>query len=261
MYKRNKIITTMKKTIIIAAALAAMTACNKSLIEMTPAQEFGTISLGVTADTEMIVTKATELDATAAKDYIVTLSGSQKNWERTYSEITDDDKKMPAGSYTMSAKNISDEAAVAGNGAMQLVCPATSVEVQAGNNTPVELICSVANSKVTVNFDSAFTEVFTLATEPVVLDPSGRNIAMTPGAHETAEAAWFNDGTTVNWTLTATVKSTSAQKTYSGSFPAEKAEWNQLTFKAGANGTISLVIMVDDEITEVPVEETIDPLS
>lgn len=252
----------MKKTIIIAAALAAMTACNKSLIEMTPAQEFGTISLGVTADTEMVVTKAvSELDAAAAKDYIVTLTGSQKNWEKTYSEITEDDKKMPAGSYTMTAKNISDAAAIEGNGAMQLVSPETPVTVEAGKNTPVELTCSVVNSKVTVNFDEAFSEVFTIESEPVVLDPDGRTIAMTPGDHESAEVAWFNDGTTVNWTLTATVKSTGIEKTYNGSFAAEKAKWNQLTFKAGANGTISLVIKVDDQITEVPVEETIDPLS
>lgn len=252
----------MKKTIIIAAALAAMTACNKSLIEMTPAQEFGTISLGVTADTEMVVTKAgSELNATAAKDYIVTLTGSQKNWEKTYSEITVDDKKMPAGQYTMTAKNISDDAAIDGNGAMQLVSPETTVEVKAGDNTDVELTCSVANSKVTVNFESAFTDVFTIADEPVVLDPTGRKISMTPGDHESAEVAWFNDGTTVSWTLTAIVRSTSTEKTYMGSFPAEKAKWNQLTFKAGANGTISLVIKVDDQITEVPVEETIDPLS
>ena len=261
MYKRNKIITIMKKTIIIAAAIAAMTSCNKSLIEMTPTQEFGTISLGVTADTEMVVTKAVELDANAAKDYIVTLSGSQKNWEKAYSAISDEDKKMPAGAYTMTAKNISDEAAVTGNGAMQLVSEPVAVAVEAGKNTPVELICAVANSKVTVDFEEAFTDVFTLETEPVVLDPSGRNIAMTPGDHASAEAAWFNDGTSVNWTLTATVKSTSTVKTYSGSFTAEKAKWNQLTFKAGANGTISLVIKVDDQITEVPVEETIDPLS
>lgn len=251
----------MKKTIILAAALVAMTACNKSIIEVTPAEELGTITLGVTADTEMVVTKAeSALNAKDAADYIVTLSGS-KNWTKKYSEITDDDKKMSAGTYTMTAKNISDETAVSGNGAMQLVSPETSVIVEAGKNTPVELLCKVANSKVTVNFDEGFTKVFTVETEPVVLDPSGRKIAMTPGAHATAEAAWFNDGTTVNWTLTATVKSTSAQKTYTGSFSAEEAKWNQLTFKAGENGTISLVIKVDDTITEVPVSETIDPLS
>ena len=254
----------MKKTIIIATALAAMTACNKSLIEVSPAEDFGTISLGVTADTEMVVTKAvTELDATAAANYIVTLEGSQKNWTKAYSEISDDDKKMPAGSYTMTAKNISDEAAVSGNGAMQLVSLPTEVVVEAGDNTPVELTCTVANSKVTVNFEEGFDDVFTLEAEPVVLDPDVRKIAMTPGAHdsEATEAAWFNAGTTVYWTLSVTVKSTSAGKTYSGSFPANAATWNQLTFKAGENGTISLVIKVDDTITEVPVEETIDPLS
>ena len=48
----------MKKTIILAAALVAMTACNKSIIETSnPADGYGFIELGITADTEMVVTK------------------------------------------------------------------------------------------------------------------------------------------------------------------------------------------------------------
>ena len=43
----------MKKTIIIAAALAAMTACNKNVIEVVPADAFGYIDLGIMTDTEM----------------------------------------------------------------------------------------------------------------------------------------------------------------------------------------------------------------
>lgn len=48
----------MKKTIIIAAALVAMTACNKNLIEVSSVDGFGYINLGVSADTELVVTKA-----------------------------------------------------------------------------------------------------------------------------------------------------------------------------------------------------------
>ncbi len=249
----------MKKTIVIAAAIVAMTACNKTIIE-TPMADYGSISLGVAADTEMVVTKSGTLTAEAAKDYIITLSGSQKNWEKAFSEISDDDRKMAAGTYTMTAKNISDDAAVEGNGAMQLVSPETPVTVQAGKDTPVELSCAVANSKVTVNFADGFEDVFTYEAEPVTLDPAGRKIAMTPGAHETAEVAWFNDGTEVNWELTVTVKSTSVGKTYTGKFDATARNWNQLTFAAGADGTITLSITVDDTTVEVPVDEVIDPL-
>ena len=96
----------MKKTIVIAAAIVAMTACNKTIIE-TPMADYGSISLGVAADTEMVVTKSGTLTAEAAKDYIITLSGSQKNWEKAFSEISDDDRKMAAGTYIMTAKNIS----------------------------------------------------------------------------------------------------------------------------------------------------------
>ena len=48
----------MKKIIIFAAALAAMTACNKSVLETaTPSEGFGYINLGISADAEMVVTK------------------------------------------------------------------------------------------------------------------------------------------------------------------------------------------------------------
>ena len=47
----------MKKIMIAAAVLAALTACNKTLIEGPMADsEYGYINLGVTADTEMEVT-------------------------------------------------------------------------------------------------------------------------------------------------------------------------------------------------------------
>ena len=253
----------MKKTIIIAAALVAMTACNKNLIEVSSVDGFGYINLGVSADTELVVTKAETLDAAASADYTITLTGSQKNWTKKFSEIADDDKKMPAGTYTMTAQNISDDAAVAGNGAMLLIGENNNVVVEAGKATDVEITCAIANSKVTVNFDPEFTNVFDIEAEPVVLDPLGRAVAMTPGDHaaEGTEAAWFNDGTTVNWTLSVVVESTSQPKTYNGSFAVTAGTWNQLTFKAGKNGSISLVIKVDESIVEVPVEEIIDPLS
>lgn len=250
----------MKKTIIAAAALVAMAACNKSVIEMAPAS-YGTFSLGMSADTEIVATKADEngiLTDTEAADYIVTLSGSN-GWEKFYKNITEEDRTRPAGTYTLSACNISEAASVNGKGDMRLASEAQSVEIKAGQNTDVTISCKVVNSKVTVALADGFSSVF--ENVEIVLDPSARNLAMTAGDHsENADDAWFPVGE-VNWQLTATVVSTDMTKVYTGSFDAEAAKWNKLTFSAGQNGTLTLKIQVDKTITENPVTEVIDPLS
>lgn len=266
----------MKKTIIAAAALVALAACNKTIIE-TPVSDFGYISIDVSADSEMVVTKAeddgyTEVTGEDLNNYLFTLNnGSENIWDnKKFSEITDEDKKKPSGQYTMTVKSISDAAAVDGNGAMQLVGTETFT-VQSGEETPVTVLCSIANTKVTVALGEGFgnenDDVFTVSAEPVTLTQGDRDeVSMTPGAHdaEGVEEAWFNAGAAITWKLTATVRSTSQQKTYTGTIEAEDVvakKWNQLTFKAGTNGNITLTVKVDN--TTISVEEhtpEIDPL-
>lgn len=265
----------MKKTIIAAAALVALAACNKTIIE-TPVSDYGYISLGVSADAEMVVTKAeedsyTQVTGDDLNEYLFTLNnGTSNTWvNKPFSEITDDDKKVPSGQYTMTVKNISDADAVSGNGAMQLV-GTEAFDVQSGKETSVEVLCSIANTKVTValgeGFGSGDDDVFTVTKEPIVLTQGSRTgINMTPGNHDSEgdEEAWFNAGTAITWTLTATVKSTSETKTYSGNIAAENVvakSWNKLTFKAGTNGNITLTVKVDEKTTEQTYTPEIDPL-
>ena len=75
----------MKKIIIFAAALAAMTACNKSVFETAaPSEGFGYINLGISADAEMVVTKApTTPSSDALANYTVTLKqGETAKWTK-----------------------------------------------------------------------------------------------------------------------------------------------------------------------------------
>lgn len=247
----------MKKTIIIAAALAAMTACNKNLIEMTPAQELGTISLGVTADTEMVVTKAgSEFDT-----YNVTLKqGADVKWTKEYSAIQESDLKVPAGTYTIEVENLTEaEAAPTDNKGQVRVAGTADVTVQAGVSTPATVNCSAVNSRVTVA--NTFTEgVFTSAVATITDGTRGFEMAW---GHAEENGAYYSADKVIGWTLNVTLAN-GTKKTYSKSSATTTVakKWTQINFtNLNTDGTITVNIVVDGTITEtVVVSETIDPL-
>ena len=91
----------MKKTIIMAAVLVAMVGCNKSIIESPVADsDYGYINLGVTAETEMVLTKGiiTEADLAGYKVNLLKDGMQLDGWPKAYSSITDANWKVPAGS-------------------------------------------------------------------------------------------------------------------------------------------------------------------
>lgn len=273
----------MKKMIFAAAALVAMTACNTSLIER-PQSEYGTISLGITADVEMIETKA--MQAVTGNDlntYNITLTkGSTTVWgPKEYSAINDADLKQSAGAYVVTAENLTEteaESANSGKGAVR-VKGTGEVTVLAGQTQSANVECSPVNTKVTVDYAEGFALVFTEPTvtlqntEPVVVN--GQTVSrvnplpMTAG-HVEANAVYYNTTTTatINETqtavaaLTATIKATigSTQKTFTKTFNAPVAKWTKLTFAAGTDGKMTISISADGTISEVhTLEETIDP--
>jgi len=249
----------MKKTIIIAAALAAMTACNKSLIEMTPAQELGTISLGVTADTEMVVTKAgSEFDT-----YNVTLKqGETVKWTKEYSAIQESDLKVPAGTYTIEVENVTVEEAYATENGVIRVSGKSDVTVSAGVSSDCTVACTPQNSKVSFISDASFNEVFTAASVSVK-ESASRTVEMEVAqTHSDATAAYFEPAT-MTWTLTATTKLDSKKRTYSKEFSTTKAKWTQVAFTTGnTDGQITVTITVDGQITEtITITEEVDPFT
>lgn len=252
----------MKKTIIFAAALAAMTACNKSLIEVTPAEEFGTISFGVTADTEMLVTKAgSVMDAAALATYNVTLKqGETVKWSKEYSDITSEDLKQSAGTYTLYVENLTEEEAAPAEakGALR-VAGSADVIVKAGINNEVSVSCEAINSRVTVA--NNFTEGVFTAAELTITDGE-RALPMAWG-HTEENGAYYSAGKSLTWTLTVTL-SNGAKKTYTDpeATTTVAKKWTQINFSnSSTNGNIVVEIVVDGTISEtIEVSETIDPL-
>ena len=256
----------MKKTIIIAAALVAMAGCNKTIIE-TPMADYGYISLGVSADTEMVATKAisTEEDL---EGYTITLINTDKTqtvWSKVVGtdEIAEADWKVPAGNYKVTATNYTDGfySQNDGKGAVR-VYGEGAVAVTAGTTNTCTVACVPVNSMVSFTADKSFTDVFNSYSVEVV-ESDDRSVEMTVGSsHTSAGAAYFEPGT-LTWILTATPK-LGAESTYSRTFNVTAAKWTQVTFSSNnADGKISVVtITVDDTIDENdadPKVEIVDP--
>lgn len=250
----------MKKTIFLAAALVAMTACNKNVIEMAPAEGFGYINLGVTAETEMVITKGiiTEADLSG---YNITLTGSEGPlWTKEFEAIEESDWKVPAGNYSIYVENLTVEETYATSAGVVRVSGETTVAVTAGVSTACTVACTPQNSKVSFMYTSDFDTVFDNPSVSVT-ESAERTVNMTVGAeHLDENAAYFEVGQ-LTWTLTADLNGQT--KTYSKTFNTVKAKWTQVTFTTGStDGQIDVTITVDGEITDIDtITAVVDPFS
>lgn len=276
----------MKKTIIAAAALVAMTACNKTLIE-TPMTDsnYGYINLGITADTEMVVTKG--ISATDVNDIntynvalLVKSAGeyvpfwtSEKFEDVTinegyieYSDLSDPIFwTVPAGEYMIVVENKTISEALVTNGAVRVEGTET-FKVNAGAAKAVDVSCTPVNSKVTVSKTAAFDAAFTASS--VSVTGAGRNFYLNWTAKPEVKSntlyneAYFNAATQIAWNLSVTLTD-GTNKTYSNSnaLTTGAGTWSNIDFDASTtNGSINVTITVNNEfgIVEV-IQETINP--
>lgn len=272
----------MKKTFIIAAALVAMTACNKTLIEAPTAEEFGYINLGVTADTEMVITKATvsdeELDKYTVKvmkvvsggDQQVTTDASNQTLPTTYGEFKGKSYKIAAGNYYLVAENMT--AALAhpndAKGSKHISGTSETVTLAPGGTQGLNVECKVINSAVTVNFADGFTTTFENA-EVVVSEGTRSYKFGESGTLGHDNPVFFpanneeSNGSKVyyaNLSMSISANIAGTPKTYTLNRKAYRANWNKVTLAAGENGTITITITADDALNPQDLETiTIDP--
>ncbi len=272
----------MKKTFFAALALVCMASCDNQVIENPAAEEeYGYISLGVGADTEMVVTRAaTTLSPEQLANYNLSLAvkGGATKWESVkYSEVIAGAAtylKQPAGTYTMTATNLTEEEAYAlndGKGVVR-VSGTGEVTVVAGQNRECAIECNPINSKVSFRYTKQFAEAFAGNKTLVVSCPDGgddsyrivNNLAMSEGEVDASttgneDVAYFEAGKTLTWTLSAA--KTDVTKNYTNTFVTKAATWTVVTFDLGSTaGVIDVTITVNDEITTVEhVKAEVDP--
>lgn len=228
----------MKKTILAAAALVAMAACNKTLIENPVADsDYGYINLGITADTEMGI--ATKTSVNAPGTYRVKLvKKNNDSWENKWSDLETDTGVLgdgwvsysyltshnsdlltvPAGTYKFTVENIAENTVYDNsnpNGQMYVKGESGEITVVAGKSVSGSVACTVKNSKVIVKKGTGFDTYFKAAEIQVIAkksstDPEATTFNMNwtedPVAQE--ETTKYNEvflpaGTEVVWKLTA----------------------------------------------------------
>ena len=269
----------MKKIMIAAAVLVAMTACNKTLIESPIADsEYGYISLGISADTEMVTTK-TMTDVTNPGNYNIKIydasSPTAYKHDGKYSDIPASGVPVGAGNrYVVEAENITLEEAEENNsnyGELRVVGKTPDVLVEAGKTSNVEVNCYPVNTEVTVAFEGSFTNLFNNysvkvtedATNAVTIDKSLRTLDMY--VNNTPKHAYFNvdnDSVTLKWVLTAKNKD-GVEKSYYKTFTSAKATKTTLSFAGnGSNGSIIVSIKAETGMTKAKTTTyTIDPIT
>ena len=260
----------MKKIFLFAAAAAALVSCNKNVFQGTGSEElYGSISLGVNAESEMLVTKASPMSGDQLANYNITLTKIAEGvnevvWDHLeYSEITEKTNwKVPAGTYSLEVENYTtDEAAAAndGKGAVR-VLGTKNFTVEAGKTTDVAVECTPQNSRLSFAADEAFNSVFSSANVTATYDTRRVDLGTPAETHAASTSAYF-EPVTVNWTLTATPALGGTAKTFNRTVTLQTAKWSQVNFTTtNTDGAINIMVSVNGEITEVvTVNETIDP--
>ena len=226
----------MKKTFLFAAlaALSMVSCMNEEFPMLTPTKGYGYINVNVS--NEPLEENVAQTRATVA-DY--------KTWVVTAGDIDlTKDNKVPAGTYTVTAKSHTNmDAALALEdkwGVAYYEGSAENVVVAAGGTATAEINCGKAkNGRITTSFNLA--EVFTDVSITV-----GRNLTFNKD-NETNKA-YFAPGE-VSYTLKYKYKG-SEEKSISRAVTVAAGTEHIISVSSNSNGTITVNITYDDTFAD-----------
>lgn len=129
------------------------------------ASGYGAINIQVSADYQAVPVTRSTLESTESpenpdvNDFALKLVSTDGSFSRSWDSLADFDpaEKIPVGSYTMSAYHgdLEDEGFD-----KPYYLGEADVTVRDRENTPVEILCTLANVKVTVEYSEAFKKYF-----------------------------------------------------------------------------------------------------
>lgn len=228
----------MKKTFFaIALAMVGLSSCTNEVLNDVDAM--GTIVLSVSNDEQ--VTRAAKAVADLNGWTVKATNGSENI------SLTTASTKVKAGTYDITAKSHTDEAAALadndGWGAAYYEGSTSGVVVEAGKTVPATVNCGKAqNARLKVQFSliSNFTEYsLTAANRNLVFDASNSDTALAYYA-ATEEVDY-----TLSYKYNGTAKSVTGKITMKGA-----ATENIISISSNDNGTISVTVNYDDTFSE-----------
>lgn len=275
----------MRKLFLVAVAAMMLAGCGKegydwgSKEEPQTGNEYGKVTLSVNEGNTVYVKSESITEANG--DYLVeTLNSSSVQVSAlsgTYSNLKGQTITVPVGSYTITSQNITAsqaEAAYEGMGAAHYFGKSSFAVSASATPSNVSVICTMANAKVTFDYDETFTNMFNMASSTqvptIVATPSnsltaGRSVTFTGDVNHDGKAAYFtvaSTGTTLSFTITAARLSDGVVKSYTSTTPVSLAAktWHKVKIAASSNnGQAQITINVDGTIIEAEEEITVDP--
>ncbi len=246
----------MKFTCLLAA-IGLVTACD--YVRVGEPVRYGEISVAIAGDPEMeVVTKAgTVVDPSSdeAANYIVRVynqAGEQQGEETGYKDFGT--RQFELGTYYLTAEDCTEAQAEEGNGRMRLSGRSDDIALSYQNlSQTVEISCTVANAKVSVQFDESvqgrFSDLKAVLTGGTT---SGRTLTVNQTDADVITETWFNPST-VNYTISGTFNSggINAPVTLSGSRAVGARDNVLIQVKVDSqNGQLEPTVIFNTDITE-----------
>lgn len=249
----------MKKMIFMAVAgFMSLASCSNS--DEPQVEQFGTISLGMSADITVSTRTVTSLTPEQLADYQITLKqGEEIKKNGTYSTLFQGGNTMIVNTgtgYTLTAASCTDDVAESANnnqGQVQYKGTSEAFTVNANQNTDVAVKCTVANAQVSVTWDSsianssAFTDL-----KAEVYENSKESRKFTFTNSDTDPHPFFNIDSDPKLVGTITYKFNGNEKNYTiKGIALAPAKHIKLAISASTNsGQITVTITVDDTVEE-----------
>lgn len=269
----------------VAVAAMMLAGCGKegydwgSKEEPQTGNEYGKVTLSVNEGNTVYV--KSENITEAGGDYLVeTLNSSSvavSALSGTYSSLKGQTITVPVGSYTITSQNMTASQAEtenSGMGAAHYFGTGSFAVSASATPSNVSVTCTMANAKVTFDYDETFTDMFNMASATqvptIVATPSNslsgsRSVTFSGDVNHESDASYFtvaSNGTTLSFTITAARLSDGVVKSYTSTTPVTLAAktWHKVKIAASSNnGQAQITINVDGTISEAEEEITVDP--
>ena len=224
-----------KLTIFIAALLVCVLgSCTREIVA-----EYGYVSVSVSTDVhiEDAATKSEQLPEASYPEYNIALyKEGEQLWKTKYDVFLSDVQfnRIPAGTYTIEVESCTEAEAEAGNGRMRLL-GSEQITVVAGRTAQADILCQMANARVTLAIDPVFAAELSNTGASVTDGKRKISLEVVDTDHVLDRAVYYNVGTDgtkdLLFTVTTGIISLDKVKAFDVPVCAEGGKWNKVTLK------------------------------
>ena len=219
--------------------IAALLVCVLGSCSRETVEEYGYISVSVSTDIQIedAATKAEQLPEASYPEYNISLyKNGVQLWKTTYDVFLSDVQynRIPAGTYTIEVESCTETEAEVGNGIMRLL-GSEQITVIAGRTAQADVVCQMANARVTLAIDPTFAADLSNTGASVTDGKRKLSLEVVDTDHVLERAVYYNvgDDETKNlvFTVTAGIISLDKVKAFDVPVRVEGGKWNKVTLK------------------------------